>query len=616
MPFLAVLLLGVACGPGSGGADQTNNEQGEEFACGEVEFDSCTALTSDAEVSGGVTLDEPCYRVDDVVDVSEGTLEIAAGTQFYFGEDAGIGVEEGATLVARGSEDQPVCMQGAQSDRGFWRGLRFSRSPQSRLENVVVEHAGSESWTTRRKEQNHGAVILHGAETELTVTGSTFRDNEQSAITAYHSSGSTLNLDSSRFEQNATPIRLDANVADGLEGDLVFSDNDLDRVVLDSPGVQGLVDDVQLVALDVPYLVDSRFNIEEHTLEIAAGATLEFVEDDGIEVTESGALTAVGDQDEPIHFRGQEETRGFWRGLRFDTDSERNRLEYAVVEHAGSEPWTTRRQARNQGAVIVVGSESNLNIADSTFRQNQHAAIIATDSPHTTVPVMASTFEDNERAVVVQARQIPNLAPDLQIESNDIDAVVLEAGSPNNDIEGQHVWQAMPVPYRVATGLRIEDGGVEVAPGTVFEFEEEQGIRVEDATLAAEGEEEAPIIFQGTEDEAGHWAGIYFRADMSGGNKLDHVEVHHGGGHQWDPGRVSSQGNIVLSMATAGCGAEATVSISNASITKSAMHGIAIRWGSFVLGCSGNEFSDIAGDDVFDSEGDGCYCETGCECGQ
>ncbi|MGM0559138.1 MAG: hypothetical protein ACQEVA_22325, partial [Myxococcota bacterium] len=157
------LALSVGCGPGSNGTNNggTNNGSGEEFACGVIEPSTCELIEDDSQISGDITLDGSCYRIDGRLTVDDGTLEISPATQLYFSEDGAISVADEASLKAVGAENQPVCMQGEVAERGYWRGLNVGSSQGNVLDHVVLEHAGSEPWTVRKQERNHGGIVVN-----------------------------------------------------------------------------------------------------------------------------------------------------------------------------------------------------------------------------------------------------------------------------------------------------------------------------------------------------------------------------------------------------------------------------------------------------------------------
>ncbi len=379
--------------------------------------------------------------------------------------------------------------------------------------------------------------------------------------------------------------------------------------------------------MDEPcYILEGLFDVTEGQTTIEPGTVLYFGENAGIRLHSQGSISAVGTEDEPVCFLGLEEERGHWRGLRLlESSAPGSVLDHVVLQNAGSETWTTRRQPRNHGGIVLTGEDTSLTVSNSYFSQNMRAAIIATDSGESNLVVNSSTFEDNEIALKVHAEDVRNIGTDVVIEGNDLDALVINsAGTGSNYLTISTSWPARDVPYRVMEFMSVTGGAhFQVEPGAHFLFEEDSGIRVSGgAAMTAEGTSEAPIVFEGTEAVAGHWRGLYFTATQSPDNKLSHIEVHHGGGHQWHHGRETSQGNIVLSSNSTTCSVEnlARVDISNALITHSAQFGITVRSQHEVTGgCGSITFENIANKDVHDentdrSEGGGCFCSSGPSC--
>ena len=628
--FVALLLMGAAIGCGESEEGEDNDpEDPTSLMCERPDQDECAVLTeADADDAGELTLDESCYVVDGRFTLDDTTVTIDGGTTLYFEEEGGMEFTGDASLQAEGSVADPICLTGIAEESGHWRGLRFrydeEDSPQNVLSHVVLEYAGSDPWGIRNRERDHGAIVMTDEETRLAIEESLIRHNSFVGINATHRRQGELSIAETVFEDNEEPLRIQGQLAGGLADSLEFKDNDQDLVALYSHGTVDHVIDRDTRWEGLPFRVDKRLEVEEGVLEVAPGADVQFPEHKGINVTSDGALSAVGDDEQPVQFRGTEEQRGWWRGLRFSgSSSEQNRLEHVVVEDAGSEPWTLRRTSRNEGGVVLVGEETQLDVVDSTFRRNDIVAIMAKDEPDTALTLESSTFEDNANATFIHAEQLPGISTDLHIEGNDVDAVGIHSVGQRVEVEHDNSWQAFDVPYRVHNTIRVY-ASVEIEPGVIMEFDEGEGLRVR-GSLSAVGESDNPIVFRGSEPEAGHWRGLYFSSTWSDDNELIDVEVHDGGGHQWHAGRDSSRGNIVLAMSGSGsCGGEARVDVADALITNSEYHGIAIRHGSLVENCSNLEFADIGGHDVLyhatmaddpDYSGTGgCFCEALSDC--
>ena len=70
-------------------------------------------------------------------------------------------------------------------------------------------------------------------------------------------------------------------------------------------------------------------------LTIPAGAVVSFCADASIIVTSSGYLKADGTSADPIVFKGKTSTKGFWDGIRIESNNPNNIFDYVTIRDAG-----------------------------------------------------------------------------------------------------------------------------------------------------------------------------------------------------------------------------------------------------------------------------------------
>lgn len=71
-------------------------------------------------------------------------LEFSPGTTVLFTQDAGIVVRPNGSLVAVGTEDEPIVFDSVSGSPGSWKGIAFSSlNTANRLEHVVLANGGS-----------------------------------------------------------------------------------------------------------------------------------------------------------------------------------------------------------------------------------------------------------------------------------------------------------------------------------------------------------------------------------------------------------------------------------------------------------------------------------------
>ena len=72
---------------------------------------------------------------------------IEAGATLEFAQDRPVVIEEGGTIIAVGTPNEPVVFTGVEPLAGYWQGIEVETlSAANRLEHAVVEYAGSSGW--------------------------------------------------------------------------------------------------------------------------------------------------------------------------------------------------------------------------------------------------------------------------------------------------------------------------------------------------------------------------------------------------------------------------------------------------------------------------------------
>ena len=84
-----------------------------------------------------------------------------------------------------------------------------------------------------------------------------------------------------------------------------------------------------------PLLILSTVDVSAG-LTINAGSTILFEAGEGIDVRESGWITAVGTASMPINFNGRFASPGYWAGIRIQSNNPNNKLTYANITDGGS----------------------------------------------------------------------------------------------------------------------------------------------------------------------------------------------------------------------------------------------------------------------------------------
>lgn len=137
------------------------------------------------------------YRLENgvVLDVKE-PLSLKAGVEFVFSQNSGLGVYDNGTLSALGTASNPIIFRGAESIKGYWRGIHAeTTSSNNIMENVELKDAGSNYVYCCNP--SAGLYLKSGT---FTVNNSTFADNDGCGISV--NNNATLNESGNSYSNN------------------------------------------------------------------------------------------------------------------------------------------------------------------------------------------------------------------------------------------------------------------------------------------------------------------------------------------------------------------------------------------------------------------------------
>ncbi|WP_231186288.1 hypothetical protein [Haladaptatus sp. DYF46] len=511
-----------------------------------VAFGDCTGVLPEesdpqrleADIDQNTTLGDDCgrYVVSGTVDVTGATLTVKSGTELVFEQNAGLKIATDATLVAKGTCKRPVLFTGAQETRGFWRGIYFEDSNKpNEMTYCVVEYAGGgdEFW-----QADVEANLAVGGNSRIAASNCAFRESGAWGFTF----GSEVHVDD--FSKNAVTANAagagfvrDAS-AHHVDGSGTYTGNDDDVVHI--WGHDGLGDgfDETWSALDARYRVSKLVELgTDAHLTIAPGTTLSFEQEAGLKVSDSSQLTAAGidpetEESKPITFTGEQKTRGFWRGLYFETsDRVPSVIENCVIEYGGGrEYWSADANAN-----VVVGDGARARITNTTLRESGGYGFNFAEEVTIDAFVNNTVTRNANGAGYVRDDRAHFLSDTGTYAGNDTDRVyVWQHDDIGTDLDV--TWDAIDVPYFVDTGAINTYGNLTIEPGATVEFGQEAGLKLLDGgTLTAVGidpdtEVSKPITFTGEQKTRGYWRGIYFESTDRTENQLRNCVVEYGGG--------------------------------------------------------------------------------------
>lgn len=591
---LAAAVFMYSCGGGGGGG-------GGAITWSPFDSTYSTGITGTATsltVSGNVTVTEGHYDVAGLIYVPDGTtLTLEPGVTMRFAQDGGIIVESDGTFVAHGTSADPITFTGATKARGFWRGLYFmSDRLANRLNFCTVEYGGGYEYTGCMCAN----VIIDSAGSADTIRLRMTNTNlSNSGAWGMFSQAETVfgDFGCNTITANAAgPAYVYPAVAGYFDNASTYSGNGTDRVYVYG-GYSGIDSDATWSALDVEYFVhDVLYVNTDATLTVAAGATIVFDEDAGMELVKTATLIADGTSGSPITFTGAEKTRGYWRGIYSISDRLSGVMDYCTVEYGGGYEYTGCMCANlvfdSEGSADTVRfSITNSNFSNSgAWGMFSHAETIFGDFGCNNFTANAGGPAFVYPPVVKYFDNASNYA------GNDTDYLRIQGDY--SGIETNATWQALNADYLV-DGLLYVGGSpaptFTVMPGATLRFTEGSVLDIGgygDGIIVFEGTASRPITFTGSQQTKGWWYGIYILNQDSLNNLMDYCVIEYAGRTGYGTGGVGANLQLDSSGYDVRCG------ITNCTFQHGSGDGIWVCTEFLGTIGSGNSYSDLDGSNV------------------
>jgi hypothetical protein len=485
-----------------------------------------TPISGARELSGDIIADTFLHdlipdpdRVDYVVNGSIGVtalLTIEAGTRIRFSPNTRFDVRTGGAIAAVGKEASPIIFEGESAIPGSWQGIVISSDdPRNVLDHVTVSYGGASPWSN--------VHVLFQA--QVALRNCTLEGSQGNGLTVVDQ-GRISSFEANRFLDNLdAAAEMPASERAHLDAASTFSgDNGYDGVVVNGSTIETAG---SWARLDAPTEIHGEVDIKA-PLVIERGVEMIFSSNASFDVELGGTLTAVGTDSAPIVFRGLATAPGYWRGIRFLSDSDDNELGFVVVEHGGS----------GRTANVSIANHASASVHDAALNASS-AAVLAVAEGGSLRAFAANTFADNgEAAVRIAANEIGMLddASDYALNNayNGIDVM-------SGVVDTPQTWRKLNGPVRFRNKTRVI-APVTVEAGAQLRFWEDARLDIEPGgSFTASGSATEPVTLLGHHSEPGYWDGIRFRSD-SAANTLTHVDIGYGGGTETGNVFIESMG--------------------------------------------------------------------------
>lgn len=297
----------------------------------------------------------------------------------------------------------------------------------------------------------------------------------------------------------------------------------------------------------VDYIVDCQVNIDA-LVTIEPGTTIIFKTGTSLYVNSGGALSADGIAESPITFKGEQNIKGYWRGVGFESNDVRNKLNYVKINNAGSSPINSTWY--NQKAAVVVFKTihtGKLSIKNTIIENTDGIGLAVmnhiTNYNSADLNVFSNnTFNNNSGAAVrVSAEHVEKIESNSTYTNNGFNGVSIRESKLDDGIE--HIWQG--IDYYIDGEIDIRKG-IKILPGAKLQFSPNGFLvaKYNNAYINAVGTASENIIFTGHVTTPGSWKGIYILDSNNVQNKFSYCKISYGGSASQT--LVSNKSNLTL----------------------------------------------------------------------
>jgi hypothetical protein len=255
-------------------------------------------------------------------------------------------------------------------------------------------------------------------------------------------------------------------------------------------------------------------------LTIPAGAVVSFCEGASIIVKSSGYLKADGTSADPIVFKGATSTKGFWDGIRIESNNPNNVFNYVTFRDAGGY-WYF------DDAGIFVANSAMLNITNSAIDNCLDEGLFFDND------AIMGSFSNNVFSNCVTGLSLPS----RMVGSIDSNSDYNHNSTNSNDfIEAREstigvntTWPKTNTPI-LNQGTTL-DAGLTISPGCVVLNEQNKGFLVNSGGFFnCVGTASEPIQIKGRYSTSAYWSGISIRSNNPN-NVIKYTTVSDGGSY-------------------------------------------------------------------------------------
>jgi hypothetical protein len=494
-------------------------------------------------------------------------LVIEPGVIVEFQSGRSMRITQEGSIKAIGTAQDSIVFRGTVHQPGHWKGLRVdSNNPDNELAFMEIRHGGSEGIGGTTAERNRrGNLILMSDAVRLTARNMLISEGSGHGIYIHAVNNASIQLSENIYTSNAKPAYADVTLFHVFDNESDYTGNDDDYIA--STDDRNISSNTTWPRINVPFQLPG-LNIDSD-LTIEAGAEFVMTHSKGIYVRSDGSVNAVGEQANPIVFRGIFDERGHWNGIRIISNNPMNQLVYVEIYNGGYEGVGLTTAERNRKTSLMLDENARAVVRNVTISKSQNYPFWVRGGGNLNIEFESNTITDNEHAGWVDARYFHILDGSSSFGGNDTDRI---SSGTDVSMTQSRTWKKLDIPYALPQVTINENAVLTIEAGAQCEANNDGFLYVNgNAAIRVLGEENDVVAFSGQLKVPGAWRGLRIRTGNPE-NQLSYMEVRHGG--QNGIGATSAERNRITSLML---DENARIAINNIAIHQSLEYAFWIR---------------------------------------
>ncbi len=318
-----------------------------------------------------VNSDKVCdYKLSGNIEVSS-DLTIDPGVGIRVEADGSISVT-GGRIIANGTAENPIVMDGLTHTPGYWKGMQFWKGRESSFNHFHMADAGQVCPRAVCPD-----VALRVDNVSLSFTNSSvsnsyvygMRINDTVDLLAF-SNNRFFNNQRAGLSVHPEHIPMMDVATDYSGGKFPNATPMLD--VLSGEQTQGKV--YRWKKLTAPYHIAGSFRPTGGRWKIDPGVEIVMDVEAWISIEGNAVVEAIGTANDPIVFRGEQRKAGYWSGLQLNKATKQNTFEHVKISDFGN----TKSLASKRSAFYL--NDSRLSLKDVIIDNGKGSGIRCAES--------------------------------------------------------------------------------------------------------------------------------------------------------------------------------------------------------------------------------------------